>query len=127
MNEQCPHLDYGKSADKALGAYCTKHKMLAEYRNCGEHGVTEENCKAKPISLYRLMADVMGEDNLVKLLEEVAEGCEWCLPRKVCDCGYELYHEVFGDKYLVCSKCHKLYNATTGKPVEGYEEGEDEW
>jgi hypothetical protein len=30
MNEQCPHLDYGKSADKALGAYCTAKKKLVE-------------------------------------------------------------------------------------------------
>jgi hypothetical protein len=37
-NYQCPHLDYGKSADKALGAYCTKHKKLVEPEDC-------EGCK----------------------------------------------------------------------------------
>jgi hypothetical protein len=30
MNEQCPHLDYGKSADKALGAYCLLKKTCVE-------------------------------------------------------------------------------------------------
>jgi hypothetical protein len=34
MNEQCPHLDYGKSADKALGAYCTAKKKLVEPEDC---------------------------------------------------------------------------------------------
>lgn len=30
MNEQCPHLDYGKSTDKCMGAYCLLKKMLVE-------------------------------------------------------------------------------------------------
>jgi hypothetical protein len=29
-NYQCPHLDYGKSADKALGAYCLLKKTCVE-------------------------------------------------------------------------------------------------
>lgn len=30
----CPHYDYGKSADKALGAYCTAKKKLVEPEDC---------------------------------------------------------------------------------------------
>jgi hypothetical protein len=30
MSNSCPHYDYGKSADKALGAYCTAKKKLVE-------------------------------------------------------------------------------------------------
>ena len=30
----CPHLDYGKSADTALGAYCTLKKMCVEPEDC---------------------------------------------------------------------------------------------
>lgn len=30
----CPHLDYGKSADKALGAYCTLKNACVEPEDC---------------------------------------------------------------------------------------------
>jgi hypothetical protein len=30
----CPHYDYGKSADKALGAYCTEKKKCVEPEDC---------------------------------------------------------------------------------------------
>jgi hypothetical protein len=36
MSNSCPHYDYGKSADKALGAYCTAKKKLVEAEDCEE-------------------------------------------------------------------------------------------
>ena len=33
-NYQCPHLDYGKSADKCMGAYCLLKKKLVEPEDC---------------------------------------------------------------------------------------------
>ena len=33
MND-CPHYDYGKSADTSLGAYCTKKKTCVEAEDC---------------------------------------------------------------------------------------------
>jgi hypothetical protein len=32
--ETCPHYDYGKSADKSLGAYCTLKKVCVEPEDC---------------------------------------------------------------------------------------------
>lgn len=32
--ENCKYYDYGKSADKALGAYCTKKKKCVEPEDC---------------------------------------------------------------------------------------------
>jgi hypothetical protein len=34
MKNNCPHYDYGKSADKALGAYCTLKKICVEPEDC---------------------------------------------------------------------------------------------
>jgi hypothetical protein len=34
MKNNCPHYDYGKSADKALGAYCTLKKVCVEPEDC---------------------------------------------------------------------------------------------
>jgi hypothetical protein len=49
MNEQCPHLDYGKSADKALGAYCLLKKTCVEdCEGCEEQWnkwMNEAECK----------------------------------------------------------------------------------
>lgn len=70
-NYQCPHPDYGKSADKALGAYCLLKKTCVE--DC--EGCKER--KVEPVTLYKAMSGAMGEDNLVKLLGEVADDiCE---------------------------------------------------
>jgi len=33
---ECSHYDYGKSADKALGAYCTKFKKMVKEDGCDE-------------------------------------------------------------------------------------------
>lgn len=41
MND-CPHYDYGKSADTALGAYCTLRKTCVEPDECSRCKVTIE-------------------------------------------------------------------------------------
>ena len=34
MENNCPHYDYGKSADTSLGAYCARHKKLVDEDGC---------------------------------------------------------------------------------------------
>lgn len=53
MNEQCPHLDYGKSADKALGAYCLLKKTCVE--DC-------EGCLPTYTSGYVQVTPIEGEE-----------------------------------------------------------------
>jgi hypothetical protein len=43
---ECKHYDYGKSADKALGAYCTEKKKCVEPEDC-------ERCEEGEEEMYQ--------------------------------------------------------------------------
>jgi predicted Zn-ribbon and HTH transcriptional regulator len=85
-NHQCPHLDYGKSADKALGAYCTAKKKLVEPEDCeGCADNLKEYFKAN-IQCPRCKGYNTTRKPLIYDDGEASEDTEEC---KCNDCGFE--------------------------------------
>jgi hypothetical protein len=74
INRDCPYYDWGKTAPREYGAFCSKKKCTIDRANCGE---CEENLKSLKFNELLIDGCVDVSDNRVSIERFTDMFLEW--------------------------------------------------